>query len=655
MKRLWYFLLGFITAFVVLFGSIIGVGYYFYAKGTIGWFANKAGVNVGQYLDPDAEKDLTEMTIQQLVADVSTTSGSFGNMSLNDLQKRYGLKFAKMLDDAFPMPETLFTVPLNKLASQEGINTIVDNTKFDYLFRLAPDLLGDVAQKQLGDKAFGLIRNGQFEELLTGVQMGSFMQTPYDYNANEFVIKDKNNPTLTEAISVADLGIFYGKMTGDDADVLAGLEYIVKDVKLKRVITGKDGIFKEKTFGDIFAEKDGAVSFSLDELVKDVYVGDVLGYTPVYLADGIAIDYWKDADGAKADTIMQELANIKVSDLIDGTVNMDKLIQMFGDVQLGEVLGYKKVDGVWVDKNTSEQAEGVVKAFAEMKLSEMQGETLQEKINTLKISDIMECETGLMKALANSTVNSLQNDVMGVQIGIILDYTYDQNASVWTDKDGNVVSGIIAAVADLTPDTLSTGVDKIEIGTVFGLYKKDGVWYKDQECTDKATGIHAVLAKYTIGGETGISTALDEIKLGEIMGLYLGEDNKWYTDEQCTVLADGLSASVADLTFATFTADKLEEIVKGLKVGDIFETEGSELLSLISVDTTIENLPSAIEDALEEIKVQDAMDLGIISLDSDAQAKLDLLFANSDPVWKEFELKDFLSALINAIPAIPMS
>lgn len=838
MKRLWYFLLGFITAFVVLFGSLFGAGYYFYTNGTIGWFADKTGINVGQYVDSNAQKDFSSMTIQQLVEDVAKTSGSFGNMSLNDLQNRYGIKLAKMLDDSFPMPDELFNVPLNQLATQQGINRVVDNTKFDYLFRLAPDLFGDVAKNQLKNKSFGMIRNGQFQQLLSGVQMGSFMQTPYDHNANQFVVADPNNPTLTEAISVADLGVLYDKITGNDADVLACVKYIVKDVKLKTVVTGLDGTLKEKTFGDLFVQKDGIVTFSADQLILGVYVGDILGYTPVYSADGTTIDFWKDKNGtkadnvfsalanvqindlingslsyatiakyaegiyvgdllgytpvcnedgtisgwkdkkgatvnnaicavanvkvsrlldgslnydnlaqqtegvcvgdllgytavykadgvvvdywktadgtktnnvitalanvkisdllngslsydtiaqyaqgvyvgdllgytavynangtinfwkdkngARADAIMSVVANIKVSDVIDGTITFDSLVQMFSDVKLGEVLGFKKVDGVWVDKNTNAQAQGILKVFADLNIGEMQGESLQNKIDTLKISDIMQCETGLMKALANSTINSLQNDVMQVKIGVILDYVYDQNTGLWTDKNGNVVSGIIGAVADLSPETLSTGVNQISIGTVLGMYQKDGVWYKDKDFTQKATGINAVLAKYTIGGETGISVALEQIKLGEIMGLYLGEDNKWYNDQQCTVLAEGLGASVADLSFGTFTADKIESIVKGLKIGDLFDTTGSKLFSLVPDDTTIENLPGAIENALEELTVNDAMDLGIVSLDSEAQTRLDGIFMPVGIEWKTLQLKDFLSALINAIPTIPM-
>ncbi|MBR2371440.1 MAG: hypothetical protein IKA90_01055, partial [Clostridia bacterium] len=266
--------------------------------------------------------------------------------------------------------------------------------------------------------------------------------------------------------------------------------------------------------------------------------------------------------------------------------------------------------------------------------------------------DIIECKTGLMKALENSTIGSIQTDVMDIKIGTILDYNYGKTTGLWSDKKGNVVSGIIAAVADLTPQTLSTGINKISIGTVLGMYQKDGVWYKDQNCTIKATGINAVLAKYTVGGDTGISVALDQIKLGEIMGLYQGKDNKWYNDEKCTIPAENLSASVADLTFATFTADKIETIVKDLKVGDIFDTEGSKLFSLISNDTNIENLPSAMQNAMEEITVQDAMDLNIIELDSTAQTKLNSIFNPMSINWKTLKLKEFLSALINAIPVL---
>ena len=642
MKRIFYFLLGFITAFVVLFGSIFGVGYYFYTQGTMGWFAEKTGVNLDDYIESDAQMDFKSMTLNDLVADVSATSGSFGNMTLNDLQKRYGLKVSKMMDDSFPMPEALFNVPLNKLASQEGVNMIVDSTKFDYVFRLAPDLLGDVAQSQLNDKTFGLLRNGEFETFLSGLQLGAFLETPYDYANNRFVIADPDNITVTEALSIADLGVLYGKMTGDDADVLAGVEYILGDVKLKNVLTDIDDVFKDKTFADIMVEKDGVVSISMDEVLKDVYVGNLLKYTAVYKPDD-TIDYWKDADGNKTDAVMNSFANIKIADFMDGTADTQMIMDTFGDVQLGEMLNLEKQGDEWYDKSTNQPVEGVVKVFADLKVSELDGATLQDKINTLKIGDIIECETGLMKALENSTINSIQTDVLTIQIGVILDYTYDEVAGVWKDKNGNKVSNVINAVASLTANGLSDGVDDIEIGTILGMYKKDGVWYTDEACTTKATGINAVLAKYTIGGDTGIADGLNTIKFGEVMGLYLGDDDKWYEDEDCTILAEGLSASLADLSFDTFNADKVEEIVKGLKIGDLFDTSGSKLFSLVPDDTTIENLPSAIEDALDTLCVQDALDLGIITIDDPVTiSALDSTFAG----WRNLTMEAFLDALI---------
>ena len=736
------------------------------------------GINIESYVDKNAQADISSMTLQQLLTDVSKTSGSFGNMTLNDLQNRYGVKLVKMIDDAYPMPEALFEVPLNQLATPDGINYVIDNTKFDYVFRVAPDLLGDVAKQQLSDKSFGMIRNGNFEELLSGVQMGAFLDTPYDYQNNTFVIKDKNNPTLTEAMSIADLGVLYATMTGSDADVLAGLEYVVGNVKLKTVVSDIDGVVKDKTFGDLFVTNNGVTSISADALIKDVYVGDLLGYTPVfladgvtvdfwknangtkadnvvtavanikledlvngsvsyntiaqyvqgvyvgdllgytpvyladgvtidcwkdangakvdnvvtavanikfedlingavnysaiaqyvqgvyvgdllgytpvYLADGVTIDYWKDANGAKVDSIMAVFANVKASDFVDGTISKDKLVQMFGDVQIGEAMGYKKVDGVWIDPATNKQISEIKKLVADLKISQINGSTIKQKLYSVKLGQIVDCKTGLMKALENSTLDTIQTDVLDVKIGVILDYTFDQQNNVWLDKNGNEVSGVIASVAGLSANQLSTGIDDIQIGVVLGMRQKDGVWYMDKQCTTKATGINAILAKYTIGGETGISNGLNKIQFGEIMGLYLGEDNKWYKDEACTILADGLAVSVADLSFDTFNADKLEQIVRGLKIGDLFNTEGSKLFSLISEDTTVENLPVAIENALETIAVQDAIDLGIIQLDADAQAKLDVIFGSYGIDWRTLQLKNFLSKLINAIPVIPL-
>ena len=148
------FMMGFVFAFIVLFGSLFGVGYYIYTGKNMEWFFNQAGSNINDYVGDDGEQDFKNMTLQQLIADINGINGGFGSLSLNQLEKRYGLKLKTTLNGVFPMPDALFDVSLNKLSTNEGIDFVINNTNFDYVFRVVPDAFSEAAQAQLKDKSF---------------------------------------------------------------------------------------------------------------------------------------------------------------------------------------------------------------------------------------------------------------------------------------------------------------------------------------------------------------------------------------------------------------------------------------------------------------------------------------------------------------------
>lgn len=649
LKNFGIFMLGFFMALVLLFGSVAGVGLYLYNNGTMAWYADKVGADIDDFVDDEnAEVDFKNFTIKQLIADISSLQGGIQSMSLGQLEKRYGIKLAEKLNGAFPLPDAAFTVPLNKLTTQEGIDIILNNTNFDYIFRVAPDVMSDIAQRQLSSKPLSLVLSGDIAALLDGVQVGSLTNAAYDEENGRFTVADIENPTITEAMNNADLGKFYAELGGENGDVLKAISGAVGTVKLNSLFVGLENVFKSKRIDDLLVQNDsGAMAFDAFALLSGAYMGDLIGYDATMKdveVDGeiqSVVDFWSDADGNRVNGLMQEVSNIKIDSLIDGSFNSDGMLSALGDVRIGEMMGLHFKDGVWSDDNGA-PATGIIKALADITINELNGDVLKEKLSTLKLGDIVDCTDGILAALANSSLDTIDEDIKTLQLGVVLGYTFDRASGVWKDAQGNPLSGIMAELADKSVGGVAQGIDDISIGTVLGLYKKDGVWYTDKQCTVKATGIQGALANYTIGGETGISSGLNNIKIGEVMGLYKSADGKWYKDDAFTVPADGVAAAMADLTFGEFSSDKMTEVVNGLKVSDLFDTTNSDLLSLISPDTTIKQMPTALLDSLQTITTQKALDLGIIVIDNTTQSKLDDKISG----WKEKSLNEFLNALI---------
>ena len=281
------FMMGFVFAFIVLFGSLFGVGYYIYTGKNMEWFFNQAGSNINDYAGDDGEQDFKNMTLQQLIADINGINGGFGSLSLNQLEKRYGLKLKTTLNGVFPMPDALFDVSLNKLSTNEGIDFVINNTNFDYVFRVVPDAFSEAAQAQLKDKSFSLLTSGDIATLLTGVKVGAFTDAVYDSASNSFVVADPDNITLTEALNNADLGEFYKNISGEKGDVMFAIKIALGDVKLVNVVTGIDEVLKDKKFESIFVTENGVTKIDVNKLFADAYVGELMGYHAVKEGDKV--------------------------------------------------------------------------------------------------------------------------------------------------------------------------------------------------------------------------------------------------------------------------------------------------------------------------------------------------------------------------------
>ncbi|MBP5210095.1 MAG: hypothetical protein J6125_04450, partial [Clostridia bacterium] len=244
-----------------------------------------------------------------------------------------------------------------------------------------------------------------------------------------------------EALKIGDIlgykkvaGIWYSTYTdnGDPSD----------DIKARGIMVA----FADYTFNDM------SNSAMVADAVKEVYIGDAMGYTPVYdPGDPEVILYWMDgSDQVKG--IMGAVVSSRIGD-VDSTIN---------NTEIGLLLGYENVGGVWYSTYIGPADPGNVKV------------------------------TGLTKAISSSRVCDLATTFENMTIADAFDYVYE--GGVWYSTyqgpgdPGNVeVDGMLliigpgtklsqidnraAAIKDTTPvqDFIDAGMLEIDATTAANL------------------------------------------------------------------------------------------------------------------------------------------------------------------------------------------
>ena len=95
--------------FLSCIGALIGGGYFLYSRLTLNHF----NVDTSKVLSEDAEKDLTAMSLAQLIAEFSSLKGD--SLSFELLEERYGLILPKEMEEY--LTEDLKEMSFKKLFS----------------------------------------------------------------------------------------------------------------------------------------------------------------------------------------------------------------------------------------------------------------------------------------------------------------------------------------------------------------------------------------------------------------------------------------------------------------------------------------------------------------------------------------------------------
>ena len=645
--------LAFVLGFSSAFGAIAG-GIYFAFAGLsidrVNQWGEMFGINipVDQFVDQEAEKPATSLTLQDLIFEIQELTTSA--LTLEQLIERYGLLLPPDVIDK--VPETVLNeVPFTTLFTPAGVEAVMDTvTVADVMSMIPEDLAGTIISNPLRDamsnRTLSDIVDMNLGYIFDGVELGYLVGVNYVPDENgeyQPVWADPANPTLLELIAPLDLGGILSAATSS-GDVLEVIKNSIGDVALQSILNTflKDvaminNLLGEVTFGDliVFDESSGKHTIDIMVALEGKKVGSFLGYIETENVDPETEEVshiWTDAEGKKIVGITAKVADICLTDFMNGTVSFDTLLD---DLIIADVLGYEKGKNlpVFMHDNLENPlvvdeeivvwyagdipADKIMNTFADKTL-----DWISTSVSTLKLADILGyyCYEGkwyvwniqkvggadaivltpgtpVMSEIAGTSIDGLsgiESTLKDVQIGTLLGYesVCNENGehlywSMGVDENGehNKPTGITASMADLTINGLSNGdlqktIDNICLADVLGYtYGEDGKWYKGEEVV---TGPMAALAGSKIGT---ISEDINGISIGEMLGhtpVYdVDENGEFVLDEDGNKVilhwkdatgaeVTGIMGAFVDLSINDMKdSNKIQDSIQHIKVADV--------------------------------------------------------------------------------------
>ena len=326
-----------------------------------------------------------------------------------------------------------------------------------------------------GDEMFGKVMLGYiFDGGNNTYSEGKWLDkdgAEYDFGAGAEGVLKKTMYSLTVG----------GIMTGNAYTIILDA---VKDVQVGEVLgytydettnVWMDGETEVKgVLGKVASEKIGNLNMTTIDGWK---IGEILGYTY-----DETTNTWKNG-GATVTGVMAKMASETIGDLdnLEATVkgwtitdvlgetavNGNKVLKIVGNtpigelasgidnVLVGEVMGYTYTtdsEGKRVWKNGETAVTGVALAVADFKIGEITGEALQEKVNVMKVKEIIKIddENNPLNLIKDVTIgnaaNEMKTKLTTSSIETMAKYGIIDLGTVVDDTDGTTVEGALTYI-----------------------------------------------------------------------------------------------------------------------------------------------------------------------------------------------------------------
>lgn len=433
----------------------------------------------------------------------------------------------------------------------------------------------------------------------------SVLPSDHPCTPDEELIKDGLHHSKVSSLYGAFVNLRIADITGGSFDAILDK---VKDLTISEIVNGEvSGIlanFADMTVGEL-----------LDGGLEDMYLGSFLGYARTQADSSAVTGVTTLPDGTKVGFAN---GNTVMSD--DGeTWYLAKSVCEQQHPHTRDCYIY-----IWMNGNA--QVDGVMAKLAAKKINSL-GD-ISDMLQDFTLADVLGEEnlTGIFRQLANVPIGQISAEIDNIYIGTVLEYTRKQVADI---------SGY-TAVDDVADVLQNNGEFVRKDGDVWYEAKLDCteshvhnsdcygfVWYTDETCVQAVSGLEAMLsnatintigdrlklenftlAKLGIGADNNIlaylqdvplseiDTQLNTMKLGVALGYTLNNENMWVDGEGNPV--KGINAKIAEMSIQDFgSGNGITAITDTLTIGDL-------------------------------------MDSGMMTLDGEQEAKLNIIFCNDE-------------------------
>ena len=475
-----------------------------------------------------------------------------------------------------------------------------------------------IADIKLSDMLSG---NVSIEDSLNGVTIGELLG--YKKEGSNWL--DKNGvPLLKESLEDKIFYQLYDKTVQDFTDGNITMTDLMDGIYLGEFLglENKGGTWYEKdtetkasvlyqTIAGLTINELMDNSNALTDAIGELYFGDFMEYEKT--ADG-----WLDADGNEVTGLDKTLADIKISDMLNGTVDVQDSVN---GVQIGELLGYTHNGSTWVDENNVPIP---LETMEDRIFSQIYDKTMQD------FSD------------GNITMSELMD---GIYLGEFLGL--ENRAGTWYEKGTNVKASVLyGALADITmPELLNDGslitteLKTLYMGDFMGYVYRGNAWYEADGVT-LLGGVDKVIAEISLAdvldGTINIKDSIKDVSIGELLG-YENKFGVWY-DGETAIGKDDITGKVFygiyGKTVSEFGSLEIEDLMEGIYLGEFLGLENRDG-AWYEKGTNVK--ASVLYSTIADIEIPDLLDNGNLITD-----RLKVLyvgdfmgFVNKNGTWYE--------------------
>lgn len=510
-----------------------------------------------------------------------------------------------------------------KWQKQNGESAIEDNN--------AGKILNRVLSKTVNELSSGSISDGLFDDMRFGDFLGYTYNSETEHWEKEGVYVGKlyndisnlelkkamtDGVDVEEIINELDLGEVFGyvycdgvspncKIPGHESVCVKGWyddeKLLEGDTVVNKIMLN---IYSDK-LKDI---KDNKLSIA--QISEGVYLGELLNYTKNELGE------WEDKNKEKLSVVNETLANVYLTDLINGTTDISKII---GDLSVGEVMNYEYENGVW--KKNGVEISKIESILANEKLSSILNGTfdIKGKIDKVYLKDVVDTSGNnkILNVLGDTVIEDLPTRVNSLTVGEVI------------DTESSDCSQILKLLKDKNVNNLGSEINVLKIGEICGysFNQSDNLWYKNDVAVK---GINQKIANYTLEYLSNNGLNSSEFTLKDVVN--------------------------EDLSKGVFSV-----IYMGNEEGS--GLEGKQSYSNRE-DIPINEISTRITYGFKNAKCGELIDGGILTLSSENQNKLTTIFmvedsdnngvnntsAEAEAHWKGLKITQLLDAILSKIP-----